>query len=145
MNRDPHNPRIPGLFEQLSLLPPTVQIGASLLMLAMGAGAIAMMPGGFGAIEILDLFGCLILVAIAAAIGIPLGLQGLRLRRERRVEAEEMERAKAEVHELRLLVEEAVERQRGVERVLMKQGFTSAKVRRWIALECDIVLPDRGL
>ena len=33
------------------------------------------------------------------------------------------------------------EDKRGVERFLLERGYTSAKVRRWIALECGVVLP----
>ena len=52
-------------------------------------------------------------------------------------------RAEAELDELRALVLEAVEQARAVERMLTKRGYTSAKVRRWIALECGVVLPRR--
>jgi len=134
--RELHNPRMPGLFEQLSVLPPTVQIGAAVLMLGMGIVGVAITPASFYA---------WILLIVALCLGCPLLVQGFTVRRDQRIEAEEMERARAELHELRLHIEDAVERKHGVERALMKQGFTSAKVRRWIALECDIVLPDRGL
>ncbi|MCK5945567.1 MAG: hypothetical protein KAI24_26490 [Planctomycetes bacterium] len=132
--RDLHDPRMPGLFAQLSVLPPAVQVAAATLMLAMGIAGIWLMPTGFAS---------WLLLIVAFAVGGPVGVQGLTLQRERRVEAEEMRRAKDELPELRLVVDDAQGELRGVERTLMKRGYTSAKVRRWIAPECGVVLPRR--
>ena len=124
----------PGMFDSILLLPPVVQLLAAGLALAMGAAAVWMFPSSPGTWTLF--VGC-------AALGVPLGLRGLKLLDEQKLEARERARAEAELDELRALVLEAVEQARAVERMLTKRGYTSAKVRRWIALECGVVFPRR--
>ena len=44
---------------------------------------------------------------------------------------------------LRLEVESAKGLGGVTHRTLSKLGYTSAKIRRWIALECGVILPER--
>ena len=76
-------------------------------------------------------------------MGVPLGVSGLRVRRTQLVEASERARAEAELEDLRLELESAKGRGGVTHRTLSKLGYTSAKIRRWIALECGVVLPER--
>ena len=70
-------------------------------------------------------------------------LDGLGVRRSQLLEASERARAEAEMDDLRRVVAEAAERGGVTHRTLSKRGYTSPKIRRWIALECGVVLPDR--
>ncbi len=122
------------MFDSILLLPPVVQLLTAGLTLTMGVAAVWMFPSSAGAWTLLAVF---------AALGSSLGLRALKLLDEQKLEARERARAEAELDELRALVLEAVEQARAVERVLTRRGYTSAKVRRWIALECGVVLPRR--
>ena len=121
--------------DALSVMPPPVRIGAGLLMLAMGIGGLLMMPIGLWSA---------VLAALTFVVGLPLLVGGLRDRRVQRIEREERARAEAELPRLREEVAACVERRHSVPRLLKQRGYTSPKVRRWIALECDVVLSSGG-
>jgi hypothetical protein len=123
---------VPGLVAQMSYLPPGARIGAGSVMLAMGGIAIAVQPLSFWAF---------VLLLVTAAIGVPLLLGGLADRRRRAIESVELARAKAELPELRLAIAAERTGRRNVGKLLRDRGYTTDKVRRWIALECDVVLP----
>ena len=128
--------RPPGLGSSIRLLPWQVQVGVSVLLLGMFVATLAMFPTLQGTLPMLFVF----LVA-----GLPLGLSGLRVRRTQLLEASERARAEAEMDDLRRVVAEAAERGGVTHRTLSKRGYTSPKIRRWIALECGVVLPDRDV
>ncbi|HEX5052470.1 MAG TPA: hypothetical protein VFZ65_11900 [Planctomycetota bacterium] len=124
------------LREQLVVLPPAAKVVAGLAMLGMGVGAMLMLPGSFYSI---------VLICFGTALGVPLVLAGRAEFRQRRRDADEMVRARADLETLKPLVTEAVREKRGVDRLLRERGYSSEKVRRWIALECDVVLPRRDV
>ena len=115
-------------------MPWRAQVGAAALVLAMGLVPFAGMqlsPGAFG------------LFAVALAASAPLGWSGLSARRAERVDAAERARADAELEELRGAVEAARGRGAAIDRMLIKRGYTSARVRRWIAREACAAPPRR--
>lgn len=128
--------RPPGFGSSIRLLPWQVQVGVSVLLLGMFVATLAMFPTLQGTLPMLFVF----LVA-----GLPLGLSGLGVRRTQLLEASERARAEAEMDDLRRVVAEAAERGGVTHRTLSKRGYTSPKIRRWIALECGVVLPDRDV
>ena len=121
----------PLLLDQLAYLPPTARIAAGGVMLGMGVAGLCMQPGSAYA---------WLLLVLSFGIGAPLVLLGLGDRRRLRVEVAELERARAELPDLRVAVATAVQARQGVRRVLRERGYTSDKAQRWIALECDVVL-----
>lgn len=136
MRRDLPNPRMPSLSQQLFVLPPSAKLIAGSFMILLALGAMLMMPGSFYS---------WLLLLVAGAIGPMLVYQGTTELRERAIVDEEMARAEFELDDLKQLVADLTGSKRGVERFLMERGYTSHKVRRWIALECDIVLPKSTL
>lgn len=126
--------RPPGFGSSIRLLPWQVQVGVSMLLLGMFVATLAMYPALQGAVPMLFVF----LVA-----GLPLGLSGLGVRRTQLLESSERARAETEMDDLRRVVAEAAERGGVTHRTLSKRGYTSQKIRRWIALECGVVLPER--
>ena len=74
-------------------------------------------------------------------VGVPLLTEGVRDARRRAAERLELARARAELDAIRPGVHEAVRRRRDVGELLRRLGYTTSKARRWIALECDVVLP----
>ena len=128
--------RPPGFGGSIRLLPWQAQIGVSVLLLVMLVATLTLYPTLQGAVPMLFLF----LVA-----GLPLGLSGLGVRRTQLLEASERARAEAEMDDLRRVVAEAAERGGVTHRTLSKRGYTSQKIRRWIALECGVVLPERDV
>ena len=128
--------RPPGFGSSIRLLPWQVQVGVSILLLGMFVATLAMFPTLQGTLPMLFAF----LVA-----GLPLGLSGLGVRRTQLLEASERARAEAEMDDLRRVVAEAAERGGVTHRTLSKRGYTSPKIRRWIGLECGVVLPDRDV
>lgn len=123
---------MPSLAEQLAMLSPVGKIVGGVLMFGLGAAGFAIGSASLGN---------LILVGVGAALGVPLLLRGLRERADERAAADELARARDELPALREAVAEARADKRGIDRFLRDRGYSSAKVRRWIALECDIVLP----
>jgi len=123
---------VPGLVDQMSYLPPGARIGAGSVMLAMGGIAIAVQPMSFWAF---------VLLLVTAAIGAPLLIGGISDRRRRGLETAELERARAELAQLREAIAVEVAGRRNVGKLLRDRGYTTDKARRWIALECDVVLP----
>lgn len=122
----------PRLLEQLLMLPPTARIAAGALMLGMGLVSICMLVA----------LASLVLLGLGVSVGLPLVISGLLAKRQRAVEDAERQRAEAELPELRKLIAAAVAARQGVSRLLRQRGYQSARVRRWIALECDVVLRD---
>ena len=123
---------MPSVFQQLSVMPPAVKALAGPLMVLMAIVAVTMMP---------ETLYSWVLLALGFMIGIPLTWQGFSQRKEEKLVTKELERAALELDILRLELEQAAADKRGAERFLMERGYTTAKARRWIALECDIVLP----
>lgn len=126
----------PGFGSTIRLLPWQAQVGASALVLGMAVATVALVPTTQGIIPML----IVLLVA-----GVPLGLSGLGVRRTQRLEASERARAEAELDDLRRAVADAQARGGVTHRTLGKRGYTSPKIRRWIALECGVVLPERDI
>jgi len=124
----------PGFGGTIRLLPWQAQVGVAALMLAGLLATLAAYPTWEGVVPMLALF---------LIVGLPLGLSGLGVRRTQLLEASERARAEAELDDLRRVVAEAAERGGVTHRTLSKRGYTSPKIRRWIALECGVVLPDR--
>jgi hypothetical protein len=122
----------PGLVAQMAYLPPAARIVAGSVMLAMGGIAIAVQPLSFWAY---------VLLLVTAAIGAPLLIGGLADRRRRAIESVELARAEVELPELRLAIAAERTGRRNVGKLLRDRGYTTDKARRWIALECDVVLP----
>ena len=89
--------------------------------------------------------GLLPMLFVLLVVGVPLAWSGLRVRRTQLLEASERARAEAEMADLQREVEAAKGRGGVTHRMLAKRGYTSPKIRRWIALECGVVLPDREL
>ena len=134
--RDIPNPGMPSVFQQLSVMPPAVKAFVGPLMAGMGIVAVVMIP---------DSVYSWVLLVVGGLIGIPLGWHGVVERREQKLIAAELERAQQELETLRLELEQVAADKRGVERFLMDRGYTTAKARRWIALECGVVLPVSAL
>ena len=132
MRREVPNPQLPGMGAQLAVLPPAAKVVVAPLMLVLGVVAIVLDPG--------SVFAWVLLVA-AVALGGPLLLQGLGELRARQVFERERARARAELVVLQADLREVIAEKRGVERFLLERGYTSEKARRWIALECGVVLP----
>ena len=128
--------RPPGFGSTIRLLPWQAQVGVSALLLGMSVATLALVPAVQGIVPMLFVF----LVA-----GVPLGLSGLGVRRAQRLEASERARAEAEMDDLRRAVADAQARGGVTHRTLGKRGYTSPKIRRWIALECGVVLPEREI
>jgi Flp pilus assembly protein TadB len=120
----------PRLLDQLMLLPPWLRIAAGAVMVALGAVAVALHVSPYS----------LVLVGLAVALGLPILLHGVADRRRRRTEFAELERARAELPGLRVLVASAVASRHNVRRALRQRGFTTEKAMRWVALECGVVL-----
>jgi membrane protein implicated in regulation of membrane protease activity len=120
---------MPGLGEQLAVLPPLAKVLTGAFMLVLGGGAMAMQPWSVYSG---------ILAVLALVLGVPLLLAGRREQVAQRVQAAELQRAKAELSDLRAAIAAVLEEKHGVERFLLERGYTSPKVRRWIALECDL-------
>lgn len=136
MRRRLPNPGMPTVFQQLSVLPPAVKAFVGPLMVGMGIVAVVMIS---------DSVYSWVLLVVGGLIGAPLGWQGVVQCREQKLEREELARAALELESLRVQLEQVAEDKRGVERFLMECGYTTAKARRWIALECDVVLPVSSL
>jgi hypothetical protein len=79
-------------------------------------------------------------MVIAAAVALPLFRSGVSAKRRLAAEAAELARGMAELAELRPLVAAAVAAGKHVGRLLEQRGYTSAKVRRKLALECGVIL-----
>ncbi|MCC7065172.1 MAG: hypothetical protein IT456_20355 [Planctomycetes bacterium] len=120
---------MPGLGEQLAVLPPLAKVLTGAFMLVLGGAAMAMQPWSFDSG---------ILAVLALVLGVPLLLAGRKEQVAQRVYAAELQRAKAELGELRAAIAEVLKEKHGVERFLLERGYSSPKVRRWIALECDL-------
>ncbi|MCA8978250.1 MAG: hypothetical protein KDC98_26215 [Planctomycetes bacterium] len=114
----------------LEMVAPGARIGAGVLMLAMGVTGVIMEANLWS----------LVLLGAAAMIGLPALISGLGDRRRQRIERGERVRAEQELPRLRAEIAACVARNHNVSRLLKQQGYTSARVRRWIALECDVVL-----
>ena len=135
-SRDPETTQPPGFVNSIQLLPWRAQVGAAALVLATGFVPFAKVPSSLGALG---------LFAVALAASLPLGWSGLNVRRAKLVDAAERARAEAELEELRGAVEAARARGAAIDRLLRKRGYTSVRVRRWIAREVDVVSPERPL
>ena len=134
--RDLPNPGFPSVFQQLSVLPPLVKALVGPALFLMGVSALVMLPDGYYS---------WVLFALGALLGIPLGWQGVVQHKEHRLVAVEITRASAEMPQLQADLQQAASDKRGVERLLLERGYTTAKARRWIALECGVVLPVSSL
>lgn len=132
MRREVPSAQMPGLGEQLAVLPPWAKLAVGPLMLAMGVVAVVLEPVSFFA---------WVLFSVAIFLGGPLLVKGAGELGEQRTFARECARARDEMPTLKADLAEAVQEKRGVERFLIDRGYTSAKVRRWISLECGIVPP----
>jgi len=130
------NPGMPSVFQQLSVMLSMVKAIVGPAMFLMGVAALIMVPdSGYR----------WVLLVLGAIIGIPLGWQGVAQRGDEKLVLKELARAAEELELLRLDVEQTAADKRGVERFLMKRGYTTNKARRWIALECGVVLPVSSL
>lgn len=136
MTREMPKPGMPSMLGQLSVLPPAVKATVGLAMLALGVGAVVMLGAGFFSLVLLTVF---------AMTGVPLTLQGFSEGRQQKVIRSELQRAHQEIDLLRLEIEQAQANKRGLERFLIDRNFTTVEARRWIALECDVVLPRTSL
>jgi hypothetical protein len=123
---------MPSLSAQLAMLSPNGKLFGGTLMLLLGGGALALDS---------DSLASWILILVAGCLGVPLLLRGMQERGWQRLEAAELERARSDLPALRIDIAEAQADRRGVDRLLRDRGYTTEKARRWIALECDIVLP----
>lgn len=112
------------------MLPASAKIGAGILMLALGLGGITMEVGLYS----------LVLLGLAGGVGGPLLWSGLADRKAQRLDAAERRRAEAELPALREAIAAAVAQQQNVGRLLRERGYARPRVRRWIALECGVVL-----
>tara|TARA_R110002096_G_scaffold108799_5_gene238125 strand:+ start:1971 stop:2399 length:429 start_codon:yes stop_codon:yes gene_type:complete len=130
--RDMPNPGMPSIFQQLSVLPPAAKAFVGSLMVLMGIVAVTMVP---------ETAFSWVLLVLGLILGLPLAWQGFTQAKEHQLVTKELERAALELDILRLELEQATADKRGIERFLMDRGYTTAKARRWIALECDVVLP----
>ena len=128
--------RPPGFGGTIRLLPWQAQVGVAALLLAMSVVTMVMMR---------SVQGLLPMLFVLLVVGVPLAWSGLRVRRTQLLEASERARAEAEMADLQREVEAAKGRGGVTHRMLAKRGYTSPKIRRWIALECGVVLPDREL
>lgn len=135
-SRDPDATQPPGFVGSIQLLPWRAQVDAAALVLATGLVPFAKLPSSLGALG---------LFAVALAASVPLGWSGLSARRAELVDAAERERALAEIDELRGAIEAARARGAAIDRVLTKRGYTSARIRRWIAREVCAASPKRPL
>lgn len=119
-----------GLLDGILVLPAKAKLLVGIVMLAMGAVGIALdrTPYSFG------------LLGATLVFGVPLLVSGRRGLQAERIEHAERARAETELPALRDAVAAAVAQRHSVGRLLRQRGYTSAKVRRWIALECDVVL-----
>ncbi|MFT4512244.1 MAG: hypothetical protein ACI91B_000932 [Planctomycetota bacterium] len=124
--------RMPSMTEQLTALSPRVKAFAGPVILIIGVVAFVL-SGGW------------LLLAIGCFLGAPVTIQGMSQLKEQRTVERELARAREELDLLKLEIEQAADDKRGIERFLMEHGYTSAKARRWIALECGIVLPVNAL
>lgn len=124
----------PGFGGAIRLLPWQAQVGVAAMLLGMSLVTLTMYP---------TLQGLLPMLFVFLVVGVPLGVSGLRVRRTQLLEASERARAEAELEDLRLELESAKGRGGVTHRTLSKLGYTSAKIRRWIALECGVILPER--
>lgn len=131
-NPDLPTPGMPSLLQQLAVMPPLVKAGVGVLLISMGSVAVILMPESLYS---------WVLVVLGGLVGMPLGWQGVAQSRQEKLEAEELDRAGIELESLRVQLEQVAEDKRGVERFLMECGYTTTKARRWIALECGVVLP----
>lgn len=122
---------MPSLLDQLMQLPPLVRMVTGAVMLGLGGVGICLSLSFYSAV----------LLGLAVLLGVPLLWIGWLDRARQQIERAEMVRAGAELPNLRAMVAAAVAARRSVGSLLRHQGFTSEKVRRWIALECDVVLP----
>jgi hypothetical protein len=123
---------VPHLFEQLSYLPPLVRMLAGGAMLAMGITGIC-----FG----LTLYS-VVLLGLGLFLGLPLLSQGWTDRRRSLVEERELARARAELPDLRSLVDAEMRGRRNVNRLLRERGYSTARAQRWIAVECGVAARD---
>jgi len=133
-SRDPDVTQPPGFVGSIQLLPWRAQLGAAALVLATGLVPFARMSSSLGALG---------LFAVALAASVPLGWSGLSARKAELVDAAERARADAELEELRGAVEAARARGAAIDRMLIKRGYTSARVRRWIARDACAASPKR--
>lgn len=115
----------PSLLDGITMLPPGAQVVAGTSMLLLAAGTLLLG----------SLWGLLFL-----AVGAPVVIAGVAARRQAHADREQRARAELELPELRVVIAAAVAARHNVSRLLRLRGYTSAKVRRWIALECDVVL-----
>lgn len=124
--------RMPGMLEQLLVLPAPARIVAGGLLVGMGVAAGLLMPGGLLS---------WVLIGVGGMVGAPLLYLGIAELRERRREREQRARAESELAELAAELTVVQADKRGVERFLLERGYTSAAVRRWIAQELDAPMP----
>ncbi|MEZ6038434.1 MAG: hypothetical protein R3F29_13205 [Planctomycetota bacterium] len=122
----------PSLLAQLMVLPPWVRMVTGVGIVGMAAVVLV----NYG----VSFYGALFL-GFGALLGVPLSWSGVHDWREQHLERDERARAAAELSVLREELDGLREDKRGVERFLLERGYRSAKVRRWIALECGVVLP----
>ena len=122
----------PSLLAQLMVLPPWVRMATGIGIV--GMAAVVLSTYGISYYGVL-FFG------FGALFGVPLSWSGIHDWREQHRERDERARAASELASLRDALDGLREDKRGVERFLLERGYTSAKVRRWIALECGVVLP----
>ena len=118
------------LVEQLVVLPPAAKVVAGCVMLALGVTAVAIGGGFLG----------FVLLGLAVMFGVPMLVSAFADRRHRRLDAAERARAEAELPALKQAIAEAVAARHNVGRLLRLRGYSSPRVRRWIALECGVVL-----
>ena len=119
-----------GGVHSLLVLPASAKIGAGILMLALGIGGIAMGVGLYS----------LVLLGLGAGMGGPLLWSGLAVRKAQRLDDAERRRAEAALPALREVIAAAVAQKQNAGRVLRERGYERPRVRRWIALECGVVL-----
>ncbi len=122
---------LPGSLESLAVLPPMAKIIAGAVVSCMALTPLVL--------QALSIFG-VVLFVFGSAIGLPLLFGGFAARRTAKLEAEEFARGMAELPLLREAVKAAVAQRQNVGRLLRQRGYTSARVRRKLALECDVVL-----
>ena len=125
--------RSPGFFDAIRLLPWAAQLASAALILAMAVVAVVWFPSG----------GALLMLVVSLVCGLPLAASGLSLRRTQQLYSAERSRAEGEMVALRRALEEAEARGGATHLTLSQRGYSSAKVRRWIARECGVVLPER--
>lgn len=121
-------------FDGLPMLSPNAKLLAGGLMIGCGlalavASQLASTAGYVG-------------LLLGVAVGGPMLRSGLADRRRLALEAAELARGLAEMPELRPAIAAAVAAGHHVGRLLKQRGYTSARVRRKLALECDVILQE---